>query len=729
MIDNILKASRFYKKIIPIRTDGKGKTPAVKWKHDPKGEWPTADPKRLKQWWSKNSRHNVGAVVGDTWWVLDLDVSENGKKDGISRLQSLGFDIEALKSTTYWVSTPRGGVHLYFQWTDKCRFKTATDVLGKESGIDTRTPNQSYVRIWPTKGFEYHNQPSKMSEAPDELVKKLNDEIAAIRARNAKRSESPKYNEAQVERYLQNYDVRDYRSRDDWIKMMIKVNSASGGNEWGKELFTKWSLKDDYEFTEDPTEAIDREWETLDPEGELTGKTLESKHERLKLEKTMFTKIEEYDPEPLAVSIEWEIGKNDMLKRTDKNFMLLFTTPTDHDGMRNPFCDMLYYNELRSAIMYTKAPPWMPQETKKDDLVMHDSCIQELKIQLESCYNISYSYASLERLVEAVARRNKINPVTEYLDNIKWDGKPRVDSLFIKAFGAESKRYNKMIAAHMMISACARAHVAGCKVDTMTILEGPQGIGKSSFISILGGEFAKTPNFEGTNKDMAANMTGWLNEWQELMAFNQKDAQSIKEFVSNAVDTFRPAYGRRTVDFKRRSILIATMNPEGDGTYLRDSTGARRFNPIYLPKELDRKWLERNRDQLWAEANHRFTKGEKWFINNAEDQKIAQQEQSLRTTEDAWTGIVAGYIDQCMKDGTKCIDPMLVMETVIGKPSKDVKHHDLKRIGIMLKAAGFEAKKMYGKSAYSKSTLYYRKDSVPKRELPNRSTITLDDLE
>ena len=701
-IDNIIRMSAFYKSIIPIKTDGKGKTPAVRWKKDTSGRWPTHDEEIITKWWTKHPDHNVGCVIGENWWVLDLDISEDGQKNGIQTIENLGFNIEQLRDSTFWVTTPRGGMHLYFRWDDNCNFKTASDVISSGSGIDTRTPLNSYVRIFPTPGFMYHNQPSQMSQAPKELIELLNKSASMTSKEKREVNERPAYSDSQVKEMLSYIKPEAYRSRSDWMELMIDVHAASGGSEEGKNLFKDWSLQDDYPYDEDPDGYIDVQWETLDAQGARTGRVLESKANRAGMSDIKFDVIEkpedtveedkEDEIEKDELNIPYFLNKQGELRRTDQNLMLLMTSPVDHEGNPSIFNGLYYYDELREDIMYSRVPPWMPPETKLEDLTKSDECAQELKIQLEVRYDISFSLTSLDSLIAAAAKRDRRNPVIDYLDNLpKWDGVPRVADIFVRVGGAADNEYHHKVALHMLISAVARAYDPGCKVDTMTVIEGPQGQGKSSLVQALAGEFYCLPDMNAKGKDAIAAMRGWLNEWAELMGHNRKEVEAIKTFISNPSDTYRPAYGRHAQTFKRRSILIATVNPEGAGDYLTDSTGGRRFNPVYCPnKNFDAAWLKQHRDMLFAEAKQRYFDKEPWyFLPN--EVCLAQEEQEKRTATDTWTDQISDWLSTRYENGaTSPVEISNVAYNCLGIAVKDQTGYTARRIGVVLKQLGYE---------------------------------------
>ncbi|QDE72578.1 DNA primase [Myxococcus xanthus] len=227
----------------------------------------------------------------------------------------------------------------------------------------------------------------------------------------------------------------------------------------------------------------------------------------------------------------------------------------------------------------------------------------------------------------AVAKHNSYDPVGGYLAGLVWDGTPRLDGMLEMYFGAHGDvRYLRAVGAKFAISAVARALRPGCKVDTVMILEGPQGLRKSTAFRILGGEHFTDAQIDVTNKDSAMLASQfWFIELAELSTFRKSEDQALKAFISRTEDTYRPPYGRANVKAPRRCVFVGTTN---DDDYLRDPTGHRRFWPVKCSR-IDTEALKRDRDQLWAEAVVRFHHGEDWWLSN-EDAEGAEKQAALR---------------------------------------------------------------------------------------------------
>lgn len=254
-------------------------------------------------------------------------------------------------------------------------------------------------------------------------------------------------------------------------------------------------------------------------------------------------------------------------------------------------------------------------------------------------YGLSISSGMALEAIEAVATRNKFHPVRDYLDSLEWDGQPRLEHWLCDYLGVVQSEYSAAVGKNWLVAAVNRVRNPGCKVDTMVILEGDQGRGKSTAVRMLCGpmwfaEMLESPQ----NKDFFQVLTGrWFVEIPELQAFNKADRNKIKAAVSAQEDTYRPSYGRYARQFPRQCVFVGTTN---DDTYLKDETGARRFWPVRCG-QINLKRLSEVVDQLWAEADYRAAQGERYW----EVPESALEEQEARFDADAWEEPIMEWLD------------------------------------------------------------------------------------
>ncbi len=240
----------------------------------------------------------------------------------------------------------------------------------------------------------------------------------------------------------------------------------------------------------------------------------------------------------------------------------------------------------------------------------------------------------LGTLICNVSRENRHHPVKNYLGDVEWDGKPRLDTWLSEFCGVTDTPYTRAVGAKWLLAGVARIYDPGCKFDQVLILEGEQGVGKSTVFRCLAGPelFTDAVPIGGTDQKVIEQTRGiWIVELAELAGISRKDTDHTKQFISRQVDRSRLAYGRFVTNAPRQFIIGGSVN---DYQYLRDMSGNRRFWPVRV-NEIDLPSLKRDRDQLWAEAKHRYGAGESIQLPK-ELWKAAAIEQDKRAVLDPW---------------------------------------------------------------------------------------------
>ncbi len=237
----------------------------------------------------------------------------------------------------------------------------------------------------------------------------------------------------------------------------------------------------------------------------------------------------------------------------------------------------------------------------------NDSDAAALKVYLSKNYGI-YSPTKTKDAVVAVAAERAYHPVREYLEGLpEWDGIPRVDTLLIDYFGAADNSYTRAVSRKSMVAAIARIYQPGVKFDSVPILNGPQGIGKSTFYAKLAGEWFSDSLTLTDMKDKSGpeKLQGyWILELGELAGMRKADIETVKSFISRVDDKYRASYGVNVESHPRQCIIVGTTNAETG--FLRDITGNRRFWPVRVPGNSKKKpWQLTPEDerQIWA-ATH-----------------------------------------------------------------------------------------------------------------------------
>lgn len=284
--------------------------------------------------------------------------------------------------------------------------------------------------------------------------------------------------------------------------------------------------------------------------------------------------------------------------------------------------------------------------------------------------------------VETVALEHPFHPVREYLDGLRWDGQARLGRWLETYVGAEPGQYIRTIGEKWMISAVARIFRPGCKADCCLILEGPQGIRKSTTLAILGGDWYTDEIEDLGTKDSAMQVQGaWIIEISELEGIARNEIGAIKAFISRGVDRFRPPYGKRLIESPRSCVFGGTAN---HNLWNRDETGARRFWPVSCTGEIRTDELARDRDQLWAEAIHEYRAGTPWWLASLVLITEAGEEQRARYQGDPWDDAILRWVK--IRENVTVTQ---VLEECIEKPRHQCVQADSNRVARTLRSAGW----------------------------------------
>lgn len=301
------------------------------------------------------------------------------------------------------------------------------------------------------------------------------------------------------------------------------------------------------------------------------------------------------------------------------------------------------YNEMLGRTVVLRPPRW-PEERRAGftaGATVEDHHETEIVAWLERVAGHSYPQGTVHAALARVARRAaSFHPVRDYLEGLRWDGTPRLSALFWGYFGAERSEYTEKVAAWWMISAVARAYEPGCQADSMVVLEGDQGRGKSSSLRILAGDWFSDTAIPFGTKEAYQQLEGvWIYEIAELDGMDYRSVETIKAFVTARVDRFRAAYGRNSSTRPRTLVFAGTTNRSN---YLRDASGNRRFWPVTCGY-IDREALAADRDQLWAEAVTRHKRGEQWWPMGA-DVELCAAEAAARMEKDPWASTIHRWL-------------------------------------------------------------------------------------
>lgn len=345
----------------------------------------------------------------------------------------------------------------------------------------------------------------------------------------------------------------------------------------------------------------------------------------------------------------------------------------------DPDCsaDRLYYDAFLDRVLVRDGDTM--RQWRDDD----DTRLTVYMQQTVGLLTIAESHVA--SAVRYVARQRPRHCVRDYLETLTWDGVDRIAHAFEDFWGAapaanQPSEYLRAASANFHLGLVARVYQPGCQLDTMVIFEGPQGIGKSRALRVLGGAWYMLAAESVASKDFFQTLYGcWVVEIGEMDSLSKADRERTKLVISTPTDRYRPSYGRHARDFPRQCIFAGTTNHDDYGN---DDTGLRRFIPVRCG-DIDIAGLTAARAQLLAEAVHRVKAGASWWEMPA----TAAIVQADRQAEDVWTGTVLDYLI-----GKIDVSLASVLREALNIRDGDMtRQHEL-RVGRILRLAGWTKK-------------------------------------
>lgn len=345
-------------------------------------------------------------------------------------------------------------------------------------------------------------------------------------------------------------------------------------------------------------------------------------------------------------NIEWRISK---LKRNASTGTYEKTINNALVVLENDIAlkDKLVFDRFSNRFLIKEQLPWGRKDEEYPKL-WNDSDDAELRGYFEKFYDGFKSASSINDALLILKNRKSINVAKEYFESLTWDGNTRLDTLLVDYLGAEDSEYTRQVTRKAFTAVVARAITERpVKFDNMVILTGKQGIGKSTLLNKLAGEWFTDNIVDFNSKDTLLLLQNCvIAEVPELQGFNKADSNRLKQFLGQKTDKYRAPYERREEEHPRHCVFFGTTN---DDEFLRDSTGNRRYWPIEVGKNKTIKNvfkdLSAERDQIWAEAVVRFITGENLYLEG-EVLKAAEKEQEARLIVDPWESIISEYLNR-----------------------------------------------------------------------------------
>lgn len=410
---------------------------------------------------------------------------------------------------------------------------------------------------------------------------------------------------------------------------------------------------------------------------------------------TAFESIGVKEPSTDEYPVKWDLDREKKYRPTLGNCVTLMamTNASSEGGsvVPNPLKGLLRFNLFSQDIEYAKAAPWHKKDMPPVTVWNDDECIQ-MKHWLSHHQHFSAGTSIFHEAAVVVSRMRQYHPVRDYLNSLVWDGVERLDEWLITYCKVADNIYSREVGKNTLLAAVARVFEPGCKHDCALIIEGKQGIGKTTLVEILAGEWFFELDFTPKEKDTVQGMQGcWFVELSEMRVAREADVEALKTWISRKTDRARLPYERTFKNMPRQCVFIGTHNPDEHG-YLRDRTGNRRFWPVYSGGIRLNQLME-DRDQLFAEAVVRYRSGEKWHIEDEQIKAMAEAEQAKRLVRDAWDAIIHNWLQSLEV-------PMLLTDAniaygALGMAPGKISQLEQRRITNAMRKAGYQRKKVW----------------------------------
>lgn len=584
----------------------------------------TKDQEIIKRWWTANPSVNIGVATGAAsgFFALDVDIGKGGEDSLFDLRQKCNSWPDTVSQIT-----GSGGWHFLFTHPGMTVLNSV-EILGP--GLDVRGDG-GYIVVPPSEHISGRRYEWEGSSRPDEIsIKKAPDyliERVLKRIKDKSDNDIPYNNQEldknEIERIKSAIYYIDAENRDNWLKVGMALHARCNCKS-AYAIWCEWSRQSD-KF--DPKSQF-KTWQSFKPDGGVTLGTLFEMARKNKWSPSSGEQIKE------EAEIAVELWK-DALYRGGRGGVIPSLANLETILLNSPqWADVLFFDTFSQRIMKRKPPPWDASEpgewTDTDDV--------RAAIWLERAFFAQWSLENVRRAVAVAAEKSPIHPVREYLESVEWDGKPRLTMWLITYMGAEDTPYHRLIGRAWMIAAVARVYQPGCQVDTVLILEGAQGIGKSTALNILGSPWYDDTAVDLSSKDIYLAMRGrWIIELGELDSLNRAEVSRAKQFFTVRQDSYRPPYGRSVITVPRQCVFAGTVN---QFAYLRDDEN-RRYWPVLCGSVASER-LRRHRAQLWGEAVVQYRAGEPWWIESGLD--YVREAQDARQTADPWEDRIREYL-------------------------------------------------------------------------------------
>ncbi len=378
----------------------------------------------------------------------------------------------------------------------------------------------------------------------------------------------------------------------------------------------------------------------------------------------------------------------------------------------NVFVILTHHPEFAGRFRYDK---WKMRRERFDgkhwNELDEDNDITPIQRFIQRAY-VQFRLIGKETVRDAVAdvcNENAYDSAEDWLRKIVWDGKPRIDQWLSIVYGVEDNEYHKAVGSNWFKGIALRITQPGSKFDSVLILKGLGGIGKTTSMEIIGGKcksvkkendwYAET-TMKSDHKDFPLLFRGkMIIEFSEGHTLSASETQQMKSVVSTRSDRYRDPYGRTMRDVPRRCVFTLTTNQDRP---LKDETGNRRYFPVDVKAGFsDLEWLENNRDQLFAESLYRIEVLKESTHEFPECASAIQEENMEESPYEEkvrkWLEEPYVYDPSLGKKSVNLSDGILlsdVWESALGGSSSRLDWRITRNLGLAMRASGLERRRI-----------------------------------
>ena len=584
----------------------------------------TTDAAQIKAWWQQHPNANIGLATGavsQNVFVIDLDIDEDRGIDGYHSLEDWQREHGDFPET--WTAiTGRGGYHLYYRGNGK--IKNSAGII---DGVDIRG-NGGYVVAPPSihkngRRYEWEYSPDEF-----ELAKADNNVMYFLNHDDHRQSAS-----------FTMPNIVSAGQRNQMLFRFACMMQAKGASD--QSVFAATMAENESSCSPPLTE---QEVRII-----VSSATKYDKGKPIHIDSEGVATRENKDdvignPEWVLNFLDCNHDKDGNIKSV-KQFVHNFEIVMDKDDR---FAGKIRFNEFAQQLYLCGNVPWEKEDNCRAWSSHDDSALFSL---IQAAYGLK-SRQDFADALKNVSMRNKFHPVRELLDSLTWDGKEHIRSLLPEYLGAEDSDYTYQVMRLWMLGAVSRVYKPGSKFDYTIILQGSQGIGKSTFLKQMAMDDSWfNDSLDSLDSDKAVqSLTGsWIIELAELksLARTAGGVESVKRFLTATQDKYRIPYERRADTFYRQCVFAGTTNKDD---FLQDETGNRRFlivqtgvkkpsKSLFVPEIMDTIKL------AWAEAVHIWKNEKPQLILPEAYMQEAKELQEANMADDGKRGIIQEYLE------------------------------------------------------------------------------------